>query len=171
MNEDTNQAVDQMASQIADSSSPAGAAPTYGLGSNPTDDSTNTQGDDNNQPNPTFTPMDDGVKANSNEESSIARDDDNKKSSTPSATNDLGELGEIKKEALSKLEPIVDKLDQTPEERYRTLMLLIQSTDNQSFIKAAYQAASEIEDESKKAEALLGIVNEIEYFSQSNLEK
>jgi len=169
MNEDTNQAVDQMANQIADSSSTT--APTFGLGSNPTDNNNGNAQADNQQPNPTFTPMDDKPKTDSSSNLTSSGTTGNADTSKPldsSSSSNIGELGEIKKEALSKLAPIVGKLDQTPEEKYRTLMLLIQSSDDRSLIKSAYQAASEIKDDAKKAEALLGIVNEIEYFSQAD---
>lgn len=163
MNQDNNQSVDQMASQIADSGTTT--APAFGLGGGPSsnNDANSTAG---NQPDPTFTPVDD----NSKTDNSLA-DDSSSQSNViePSKPEQsLGELGDIKKEALQKLAPIVDKLEQTPEEKYRTLMMLIQSSDDKSLIKSAYAAANQIEDESKKAEALLGVVNEIEYFSQND---
>lgn len=76
------------------------------------------------------------------------------------------ELEDIRKDALTKLTPLVGKLDQPPEERFHTLMMVIQASDDQSLIKQAYEAANQISDETKKAEALLGIVNEINYFAK-----
>jgi hypothetical protein len=76
------------------------------------------------------------------------------------------ELNTIKQQALAQLAPIVDKLDQSPEEKFRTLMMMIQSSDDQTQIRAAFEAASVIEDDTKKAQALLGIINEIDYFTQ-----
>lgn len=76
------------------------------------------------------------------------------------------DLDDIKNQALSQLSPLVGKLDQSPEEKYKTLMMLIQASDNHSLIKEAYAAANAIPDETTKAEALLGIVNEINYFTQ-----
>lgn len=86
--------------------------------------------------------------------------------STPQ-TNSNEDLSEIKRDAIAKLAPLVDELDQNPEEKYRTLMLLIQSTDDQSLIKEAYETADRIEDKKARAEALLGIINEIEYFTNN----
>ena len=78
-------------------------------------------------------------------------------------------LDEIKSQALEQLSPLVGKLDQPPEERFKTLMMMIQATDNHDLIKEAYEAANAITDEALKAEALLAVVNEINYFTQQKL--
>jgi len=83
-----------------------------------------------------------------------------------SVTPEGDDLLSIKKEALQNLSPLLSQLDQTPEEKFRTTMMLIQASDNQSLIQAAYGAAKEIEDEKVRAQALLDIVNEINYFTQ-----
>ena len=72
----------------------------------------------------------------------------------------------IKQEALEKLSPLVDKLDQSPEEKFHTTMMMIQASDNQSMIQTAYDAAQQITDEKERAQALLDVVNEINYFTQ-----
>ena len=79
------------------------------------------------------------------------------------ASNDLME---IKQQALNQLSPLVGHLDQTPVEKFRTTMMLIQASDNQDLVKDAYAAAQQITDEKAKAQALLDIVNEINYFTQ-----
>jgi hypothetical protein len=81
------------------------------------------------------------------------------------ATDDL--LG-LKQQALSQLGPLVSQLDQSPEEKFRTTMMLIQTTDNSTLLKDAYEAAQAITDEKARAQALLDIVNEINYFQQSS---
>ena len=81
------------------------------------------------------------------------------------------DLLRIKQEALQKLSPLVDHLEQTPEERFRTTMMMIQATDDSSKIKDAYDAAQQITDEKVKAQALLDVVNEINYFSQQQNEQ
>jgi hypothetical protein len=78
------------------------------------------------------------------------------------------DLLSLKQEALAQLSPLVDKLDQTPEERFRTKMMMLQSTDNQALLKDAYQAAQQITDEKARAQALLDIINEINYFNSLN---
>jgi len=72
----------------------------------------------------------------------------------------------LKQQALSDLGPLVSQLDQTPEERFRTTMMMLQSTDNQALIKEAYAAAQAIPDEKVRAQALLDVINEINYFTQ-----
>jgi hypothetical protein len=81
------------------------------------------------------------------------------------ASNDLED---IKNKALSQLSPLVSKLEQTPEEKFKTLMMMIQASDNQALLGEAYDAAQQITDEKAKAEALLNIVNEINYFTQKS---
>lgn len=75
------------------------------------------------------------------------------------------ELLKIKLEALHNLAPLVDKLDQTPEEKFKTTMMMLQASDNPELVKAAYAAANEITDEKARAQALLDVVNEINYFT------
>lgn len=75
------------------------------------------------------------------------------------------ELLTLKQQALQQLSPLVGHLDQTPEEKFRTTMMMIQSSDNQSLIKEAYAAAQQISDDKTRAQALLDIVNEINYFT------
>jgi len=76
------------------------------------------------------------------------------------------ELLGIKRQVLTQLSPLVDHLDQMPEERFRTLMMMIQASDDQALVKSAYEAAKKITDEKARAQALLDIVNEINYFTQ-----
>lgn len=76
------------------------------------------------------------------------------------------DLINIKQEALQELSPLVEHLDQTPEERFRTTMMMIQATDDSTKIKDAYDAAQQIEDKKVRAQALLDVVNEINYFTQ-----
>lgn len=85
-----------------------------------------------------------------------------------SSNNAGGDLDDLKRQALDQLSPLVHKLDQSPEEKYKTVMMLIQASDNQDLLNEAYEAAQAITDEKAKAEALLNIVNEINYFTQKN---
>lgn len=75
-------------------------------------------------------------------------------------------LADIKKVALTELRPLVDKLDVSPEEKFDTLLLLIRSTDDPELIAPAHEAAKNIADEARRAEALLDIVKEIDYLSR-----
>jgi hypothetical protein len=82
------------------------------------------------------------------------------------ASNGSGDLMEIKQKALTELSPLVSHLDQSPEEKFKTTMMMIQASDNQDLITDAYAAAQAITDNKVKAQALLDIVNEINYFTQ-----
>lgn len=76
------------------------------------------------------------------------------------------DLLKLKQQALQQLTPLVGHLEQSAEDRFRTFMMMIQASDDQSLINSAYEAAQEIEDEKIRAQALLDVVNEINYFTQ-----
>lgn len=78
------------------------------------------------------------------------------------------ELISIKQEALQNLKPLVGHLQQTPEEKFRTAMMMIQAADDQSLIPDAYEAAKNISDDKARAQALLDVVNEINYFTSQH---
>jgi hypothetical protein len=78
-------------------------------------------------------------------------------------------LIKIKQQALTNLAPLVDHLDQTPEEKFKTTMMLIQASDNADLVPEAYDAANKITDEKVRAQALLDVVNEINYFTQQSV--
>ncbi len=80
---------------------------------------------------------------------------------------DSDDLLSLKQQALSQLSPLVSHLDQSPEERFKTLLMMIQASDNQALLKSAYEAANQISDEKQRAQALLDIVNEINYFTHA----
>jgi hypothetical protein len=81
-------------------------------------------------------------------------------------TTNTDDLVKMKQQALQNLEPLIDKLEQTPEEKFRTTMMLIQASDNSDLLKDAYDSANAIKDEKARAQALLDVVNEINYFTQ-----
>jgi hypothetical protein len=76
-----------------------------------------------------------------------------------------GDLESIKKDALSELRPLVDKLNVAPEEKFDTYLLLLRSTDDQALIGPAHEAARNIADEARRAQALLDVIKEIDYLS------
>ena len=82
---------------------------------------------------------------------------------TPTASHE--ELEAIKKEALAELKPLVDKLELPPEEKFDILLLIIRSTDDEELVNKAHTTAAEIVDETRKAQALLDIIKEVDYFS------
>ncbi|MGI9028296.1 MAG: hypothetical protein ACR2FM_05670 [Candidatus Saccharimonadales bacterium] len=138
------------------------SAPTLGLGANPSRPTTleNTPAS-SGAPTvvlPTVPASDDDDSVNSTVSPTTG--------DTPTTSVAQGDLTEIKRLALEQLSPLVGKLDQTPEEKYKTLMMMIQASDNHELINEAYEYAQKISDEKVKAEALLNIVNEINYFTQ-----
>jgi hypothetical protein len=119
-----------------------------------------TQAIDHSQDSNAAAPSD-----NSSTQSQAQPKDEKKKDKSDKQTDN--ELDDIRKEALEQLSPLINRLDQSPEERYKTLMTMIQASDNQSLIKEAFASANQINDDMKRAEALLGIINEINYFTKT----
>lgn len=78
-----------------------------------------------------------------------------------------GQLDKLKASALEELRPLVGKLDLPAEEKFDTLLLIIRSTDDQSLLDEAHDAAKNITDDGKRAQALLDIIKEIDYFSSA----
>lgn len=93
--------------------------------------------------------------------------DDSGKLHDPQSSKPVDDNGllALKQQALHQLSPLVDHLDQTPEEKFKTTMMMIQAADDQSLIPRAYEAAGKINDKKVRAQALLDIVNEINYFT------
>lgn len=79
---------------------------------------------------------------------------------------DMEALHSIKHQALQELGPLVEHIEQEPEERFDTLMMMIRASDDASLVKSAYEAAQQIEDDNKKAQALLDVVNEVNYLTR-----
>lgn len=112
---------------------------------------------------PTVT-TDNNEEVNSSEDK--AENNNNMPATTSPTSND--DLLKIKQSALQNLAPLVGQLDQTPEEKFKTTMMMIQAGDDQSLIQTAYDTANQISDEKVRAQALLDIVNEINYFTQQH---
>lgn len=81
-------------------------------------------------------------------------------------TVDSAGLIELKQSALHDLTPLLDQLQQTAEEKFRTMMMMIQASDDQTMLAEAFHTAQAIDDKKVKAQALLDVVNEINYFTQ-----
>lgn len=101
-----------------------------------------------------------------------AQTDDHVSVDSPAQASSTGgdDLLNLKQHALQDLAPLVGHLDQTPEERFKTTMMLIQASDNSSLVHEAYEAANKIQDEKARAQALLDVVNEINYFTHQKPE-
>lgn len=78
-------------------------------------------------------------------------------------------LDEIKVHALQDLRPLIDKLSVSNEEKFDIYLLLLRSSDDNTLIEPAYEAARNIEDETKRANALLDVIKEIDYFKSKHV--
>ena len=137
--------------------------PAFGQSITMPEPTPDTSATDTTEASTSLTVTTDGnLNVNSTEDK--AEDNDTMAASTPKANND--DLLKIKQSALQSLAPLVGQLDQTPEEKFKTTMMMIQAGDDQSLIQSAYDTANQITDEKVRAQALLDIVNEINYFTQ-----
>jgi hypothetical protein len=116
-----------------------------------TDDATTTM------PDPTTVAIPEPVAAESTMPPAVA----------PLSTSLGSDLTSVKQEALNELRPLVDKLDVAPEEKFDTYLLLLRSTDDKELIAPAHEAAKNIADEARRAQALLDIIKEIDFLSQA----
>lgn len=135
-----------------------------------TEETTNLQSADDVTPPASITPLGaspDPVTADPNPSvvmpDPIMAQDIVSPSSAPTSVDPA--LDSIKQSALAELRPLVDKLEVEPEEKFNTYLLLIRSTDDKSLIAPAHEAAKSIPDETKKAQALLDIIKEIDFLS------
>lgn len=140
-------------------SDPAYLAPANNAQPNFAPPSSDGQPQDNNQPTNTQLPQ-------------LPQQDDKSQASamaptmptTPTAPVDPA-LDGIKKNALSELRPLVDKLNVSNEEKFDTYLLLLRSTDDKSLLGPAHEAAKGITDEARRANALLEIIKEVDFLS------
>lgn len=75
-----------------------------------------------------------------------------------------GGLSDVQQRAIEDLKPLVDKIQLDDQEKYEVILLLIRSTNDQSLLDPLYRAAREIKDETRRAQALLDVIKEADYF-------
>ncbi|MCA9308975.1 hypothetical protein KC973_01235 [Candidatus Saccharibacteria bacterium] len=80
---------------------------------------------------------------------------------------DTGELDDVKKSALEQLRPLIEKLDLEPADKFDKYLMMLRASDDPALIKPAFDAAQSIAGEKEKAQALLDIINEINYITAS----
>lgn len=164
----TDQAADDLkmpALTANDTPTPSGLAddaPT--MSSTPPADEPKPDTDDDQ---PADSKTDDYSAADESDDSHGKDDDKKADDSTPAGVPSTGspELDSLKASALDSLRPLVGKLNLPAEERFDTLLLIIRSTDDQSLLQQAHDAAKEITDDARRAQALLDVIKEIDYFS------
>ena len=83
-------------------------------------------------------------------------------------TGDNGELDDVKKDALEQLRPLIEKLDLEPADKFDKYLMMLRASDDAALIKPAFDAAQGITGEKEKAQALLDIINEINYITANN---
>ncbi len=110
-------------------------------------------------------PVDNSSEEDSSSSPAVS-DDTSADDSVADTPQENGELMDLKQQALQQLTPLVDHLDQTPEEKFRTTMMMIQASDDSGLVKTAFEAAQAITDDKVRAQALLDVINEINYFTQ-----
>lgn len=109
---------------------------------------------------------DDDDEEDNHDDDGDEKEEDHHQEGPVSNTNaPSGDLEKIKSSALDELRPLVGKLSLSNEEKFDTLLLIIRSTDDQGLLEEAYEAAKGITDETKRAQALLDIIKEVDYFS------
>ncbi|MDB5179860.1 MAG: hypothetical protein JWN12_492 [Candidatus Saccharibacteria bacterium] len=113
-------------------------------------------------PTPTLPPLDQPTELP--QPSFVPAASESSFSSAPASSD----LEGIKKSALGELRPLIDKVDLPAEEKFDTYLMLIRSTDDSSLIAPAHAVAQGITDETRRAEALLDIIKEIDYLSRNN---
>ena len=85
-----------------------------------------------------------------------------------SGSGDDDELMTVKQQALEQLSPLVDHLDLPADQKFDTYMEILRASDDKSLVQPAFDIAQKIEDEDKKAQALLDVVNEVNYLTQDH---
>jgi len=80
-------------------------------------------------------------------------------------TGDNAELDTVKNSALEQLRPLIEKLDLEPADKFDKYLMMLRASDDAALIKPAFDAAQGIEGEKEKAQALLDIINEINYIT------
>ncbi len=73
-----------------------------------------------------------------------------------------GDLASIRENVIRDLLPILDKVDSTPEEKFDIYKDALKTMHDAKTIEGAYRTATQISDEAKKADALMGLMKTID---------
>ena len=82
-------------------------------------------------------------------------------------SGDNTELDGVKKSALEQLRPLIEKIDLEPADKFDKYLMMLRASDDPALIKPAFDAAQGISGEKEKAQALLDIINEINYITSN----
>lgn len=78
-------------------------------------------------------------------------------------------IEQIKISALQQLRPLMQHIELTPEEKFEKYLMMLRASDDQDLIQPTYEAAQMIGSEKLKAQALLDVINEINYLTSQQL--
>lgn len=81
----------------------------------------------------------------------------------------LDAIEQIKISALQELRPLMQHIDLSPEERFEKYLMMLRASDDASLIQPTYEAAQKIGGEKLRAQALLDVINEINYLNSQQL--
>ncbi len=88
---------------------------------------------------------------------------------TPVVGTGLDTIEQIKISALQELRPLMQHIDLSPEERFEKYLMMLRASDDKDLIQPTYEAAQKITGEKLRAQALLDVINEINYLSSQQL--
>jgi hypothetical protein len=77
-------------------------------------------------------------------------------------------LDGVKIEAINELKPLMDKINLPAEEKFDLYLLIIRSTDDKTLIAPAHDTAKMIADDTRRANALVDIIKEIDYLTAAD---
>lgn len=89
---------------------------------------------------------------------------------SPASSGD-DDLLSVKQKALEQLSPLVDHLNLPPDQKFDTYMEILRASDDKTLIQPAFDEAQKIDDEDRKAQALLDVVNEVNYLTQDETDQ
>lgn len=78
-------------------------------------------------------------------------------------------IEQIKVSALQQLRPLMQHIELSPEEKFEKYLMMLRASDDIGLIEPTYQAAQQISSEKLKAQALLDVINEINYLTSQDL--
>ena len=80
----------------------------------------------------------------------------------PSISTENLNMHQVKEAALRDLVPLLDRLDMSPSQKFNLYRNIFEDLKDYTVLERAYRAASEIPDETERAEALLYLVESID---------
>jgi hypothetical protein len=83
-------------------------------------------------------------------------------SPSPSMSFGGSDLEQVKMSALNDLKPIIDRVNISPEDKFKIYKEILEEAPDKAVIEPAYGVAKQISDESERAEALLFVVQKID---------